>query len=554
MHEADTHTMPECAGEGRRGPRRFAPLLDVAVIGAGIGGLTAAALAAHDGLRVLVLERHTRPGGCAGDFALNGLLFPAGATLLSGFEPGGLHDLVYRYLGLRHRAVTLDRAMEIIAPDQRLTLWTDRARWEAEWRSAFPGAQAAKARFFRWVERTGGIAYRFAARLPVLPLCTARDLARSLTAIRFEVLCALPDLLRTVDRVLHLTGAALDPRLVRFVDGQLLDATGSVSAQCPAITGAIALDLYHRGCFVLPNGSAEIALDLARALRHDGGEVRYQTEVTALRRTIMGTWLVTTATGDAFEARAVVANVPVWDLPALLGLATPRRLRTACRLRARSWGAFVLHAAVDPTVLPTAPYAFYQALPPLGEPPTEGRMCFITVLPARRPGGLRPVSVSTHTEVAPWWRLERPAYEERKAMYMERLIEACARALPGFRRGLRWARAATPRTYARYTGRRLGLVGGLRIEHPFPLAFPSHRTGLPGLYLAGDTVFPGQGTIGVTLSGINAYRSVHDTLRANRRAIISLQQRFGGAHASPAMPDCWKQEEVARQTRRGGYK
>jgi C-3',4' desaturase CrtD len=521
----------------RPGPRRPTPPVDLVVIGAGIGGLTAAALAAHDGFQVLVLERHTRPGGCAGDFALDGLLFPAGATLLSGFEPGGLHNLVYRRLGLRHRAVPLDRAMEIIAPDQRLTLWTDRARWEAEWRTAFPGAEAAKARFFRWAERTGGIVHRFAARLPVLPLCTAHDLARSLRALRPEVLRVLPDLLRTVERVLHLTGAATDPRLVRFIDGQLLDATGSLSARCPAVTGAIALDFYHRGCFVLPNGSAEIALDLVGALRRDGGEVRYQTEVTALHRTTTGTWLVVTATGDVVEARAVVANVPAWDLPALLGPATPRRLRAACRSRARSWGAFVLHAAVDPVVLPAAPYAFYQTLPPLGEPLTEGRMCFITVLPARKPGGLRPVSVSTHTEVAPWWRLERSAYEERKAMYMERLIEACARALPGFRRGLRWARAATPRTYARYTGRRLGLVGGLRIEHPFPVAFPSHRTGLPGLYLAGDTVFPGQGTIGVTLSGINAYRSVRDALRADQRAIISLQRRSDGVRAGPPTPE-----------------
>lgn len=525
--------------ERPRSLRHPRPVVDVAVIGAGIGGLTAAALAAHDGLRVLVLERHTRPGGCAGDFALDGLLFPAGASLLSGFEPGGLHHFVYRRLGLRHRAVPLDRAMEIIAPDQRFTLWTDRARWEGEWRAAFPGAEAAKARFFRWVEHTGGIVHRLAARLPVFPFSTGRDLARFLVAMRPETLRIAPDLFRTVDQMLRLTGAAADPRLVRFLDGQLLDATGSVSARCPAVSGAIALDLYHRGCFVLPNGSAEIALDLVRALRRDGGEVRYQTEVTAVRRTTLGTWLVTTAAGDVFEARTVVANVPIWDLPALLGPAAPRRLRAACRLRARSWGAFVLHAAVDPAVLPTAPYAFYQTLPPLGKPLTEGGMCFITVLPARRPSGLRPVSVSTHTDVTPWWRLDRSAYEERKAMYMERLIEACARALPGFRRGLRWTRAATPRTYARYTGRRFGLVGGLRIEHPFPLAFPSHRTGLPGLYLAGDTVFPGQGTIGVTLSGINAYRSVRDALCADRRAIISLQRRFGGAQVGPAMPDCW---------------
>ncbi len=35
---------------------------DLVVVGAGFGGLTTAALAAHDGLDVLVLEGHARPG------------------------------------------------------------------------------------------------------------------------------------------------------------------------------------------------------------------------------------------------------------------------------------------------------------------------------------------------------------------------------------------------------------------------------------------------------------------------------------------------------------
>ena len=36
---------------------------DVIVIGAGIGGLTCGALLAKNGLSVLVIEQHSRPGG-----------------------------------------------------------------------------------------------------------------------------------------------------------------------------------------------------------------------------------------------------------------------------------------------------------------------------------------------------------------------------------------------------------------------------------------------------------------------------------------------------------
>ena len=46
-------------------------------------GLTAGALASRSGLRVALFEQHTRPGGCAGDFAMDGFTFPAGATVVT---------------------------------------------------------------------------------------------------------------------------------------------------------------------------------------------------------------------------------------------------------------------------------------------------------------------------------------------------------------------------------------------------------------------------------------------------------------------------------------
>jgi phytoene dehydrogenase-like protein len=145
-------------------------------------------------------------------------------------------------------------------------------------------------------------------------------------------------------------------------------------------------------------------------------------------------------------------------------------------------------------------------------------MCFITVLPPRRPDGPRAVSVSTHAAAARWWHLDQAAYQEEKALYQERMLDACERAFPGFRAGLRFAAVATPRTFAEYTHRGFGLVGGLNhVLRRSLLGAVSHRTGLPGLFLCGDSVFPGQGTIGVTLSGINAWRSCRDELRLERR-------------------------------------
>ncbi len=66
----------------------------IVVIGAGIGGLTTAALLARAGMDVTVLEAHVYPGGCAGTFFHKQYRFDAGATLAGGFYPGGPMDIV----------------------------------------------------------------------------------------------------------------------------------------------------------------------------------------------------------------------------------------------------------------------------------------------------------------------------------------------------------------------------------------------------------------------------------------------------------------------------
>jgi phytoene dehydrogenase-like protein len=65
---------------------------DVIVIGAGIGGLTCGALLAKQGLRVLVAEQHSIPGGCCTSFQRKGFTFDVGTDMFPG---GGRGELIY---------------------------------------------------------------------------------------------------------------------------------------------------------------------------------------------------------------------------------------------------------------------------------------------------------------------------------------------------------------------------------------------------------------------------------------------------------------------------
>ena len=67
--------------------------VQVAVIGSGFGGLTAAALLVKAGLQVAVLEQNNYPGGCASTYKRKGYWFQPGATMLVGLDD----DMSLRY-------------------------------------------------------------------------------------------------------------------------------------------------------------------------------------------------------------------------------------------------------------------------------------------------------------------------------------------------------------------------------------------------------------------------------------------------------------------------
>ena len=70
---------------------------DVVVVGAGNGGLTAASRLAQEGLRVVLLERHNLPGGCAASFVRGRFEFEASLHELCGVgtpeKPGAVRRL-----------------------------------------------------------------------------------------------------------------------------------------------------------------------------------------------------------------------------------------------------------------------------------------------------------------------------------------------------------------------------------------------------------------------------------------------------------------------------
>jgi C-3',4' desaturase CrtD len=496
-------------------------LHDLAVIGSGIGGLTAAALAARAGLDVVVFEAHTRPGGCAGDFVRKGITLPVGATLLTGFEPGGLHRYVFDRLGLAPAVLPLAEAMQVHLPDRTVRVATDSRQWAEERRRAFP-EEVSQDRFWQRVRGLAETAHRFAAHCPVLPPRTSGELWRTLRALRPETTLVLPSLFQTVADLAAACGLAEHGPHRRFLDAQLLISMQCEADRCVALNGALALELYRFGAFYREGGTAAVARDLAASIERDGGAVRYRCPVRALRPTLQG-WELSSGSGERVRARSVVANLSAADLAELLKSSCPRSLRRrASKLRA-GWGAATLYGLIDLGQLPGPWPQYHQTLDRYDQPLEEGNSCFVSVLPAPPGRSLGRLIVSTHTRVEQWWaNPDRTAYWERKERYRERLLQAAGSVVPSLSQRLKLVEVGTPLTFRRFTGRHRGVVGGLpQTLELANLRAGSVHSGLPGLFMGGDTVFPGQGTLGVTLSGINAWEAVQERL---------------GAHCSTALP------------------
>jgi C-3',4' desaturase CrtD len=485
----------------------------VVVIGAGIGGLTTAALLAKAGVAVTVLEAHIYPGGCAGTFFHKGYRFDAGATVAGGFYPGGPMDLLAKKLSIPDwNGEAAQTAMQVHLPDgARITRYADERRWHA--REAAFGAESLA--FWQWQERTADILWDLALRQPPWPPQTARE-TLSLTArgLRWG-LTNLPGVLRP-----DIVGMAFRPmshrlrnasdRLRLFIDGQLLISAQTTSHRANALYAASALDLPRRGICHLQGGMGTLAETLVEAVRGFGGEVLFRQQATKIETDQSHPFIVHTKRNMRLEADYVVANLTPWNIANLLGESAPPALQKLSDLPEKGWGAFTLHAGIETKFVEHLDSLHHQVI--VQEPLGECNSVFISLSPAwdssRVPAGRRAITVSTHTSMQPWWSLHqqgRQRYELRRDEYTRRIVAAVERAIPGFGSAAELLLPGTPVTFQRYTRRAFGWVGGFPQTSLLPAWAPRLR---PNLWMVGDSIFPGQSTAAVAMGGMRVAEAV----------------------------------------------
>jgi len=283
-------------------------------------------------------------------------------------------------------------------------------------------------------------------------------------------------------------------------------------------------------------GMGGIAATLARAVESAGGRVYYRQRVKRVLFKSGHPVSVETTRGVNVPADLVIFNLPEPNIHSLLPDQHPLRSRLCTEPPTDGWGAFMLYLGVDADVVP-ADFPLHHQL--LSERPAgEGVDLFLSINPAwdssRAPGGMRAITISTHTKRSGWWELfesDRPRYDARVREVQERLLSGSERILPGLRDAVMLQLPGTPVTFQRFTQRAGGWVGGFPQTHLLRVRRP--RLG-KYLWRVGDSIFPGQSTAAVALGGLRVASAIlQESAAALRRAALGADQAIvmeGGAN------------------------
>ncbi|MCZ7557604.1 MAG: NAD(P)/FAD-dependent oxidoreductase [Bacteroidia bacterium] len=483
---------------------------DVIVIGAGIAGLTSAALLATTGRKVLVLEGIHYPGGCASSYEKDGAVFDVGATTFSGIAPGQPLRALFDIIGEFDALLPADPPMGVSMNARTLHRSPDRFSWYEQVRDHFGQDQRA---FWDELRHFSDAAYGMLTAVRHLPPLTPLEALADLRSLQPAVLRHLPHVLSPIASRIQRHGLS-DPEFRRFIDAQLLITSQASSSHIPFLAGALGLTYPDYPVFSVAGGMIAYARFLEERLHSAGGYVEYLQRVVAVTRE-SGGWSVRTARGTVYTSPVVVSSVPIFNLPAIFdGEAANYFRRIVRRIESSGvtlWGAFTVYALVESELVKEVPINLQVILPHALEYCGSSTLFCSFSHPAdarRAPDGYRALTISTHI------RRDHPALlqrgEQRKAWkaYAAAEVEVALRSHVPELREFRFSRiqCGTPTTFEKYTGRLDGLVGGLPLDRRlFPFRFPSPKTPFEGVYLCGDTIFPGQGLPGVTLGALALY-------------------------------------------------
>ena len=485
---------------------------DSIIIGSGIGGLTSAALLATVGKKVLLVERHDRPGGYAHGFSRKQYRFDSGVHLTSGCESQGYRNgqFIHRVL----KATGIEDQVEFIPvnpygrtvfPGLTLDMPQGLEAFITELSRTFPDQATALQELMKTCL---ALTEEISIANDVMPVSDPATIQAQLPTLfryrRTTLKSALDDYLS--DERLKSLIASLWPYL-GLPPSRLSFLYWSIMFIGYTVDGAY----YCKGSF------QNFANALANGIKAKGGEVLYKTGVRRIeveRKQVKGVIL---DNGQRIAAPIVISNADMKQtVYSMVGAEhfSPVFIKKLARARPSS-SLFVVYIAtdLDLTRLGITHESFYFDS-------FDHEASFTTALsghanwfsatvptlidPSLAPEGEHLIMLTTLVayDAVPSWKAAKQSYQDK-------LLDMAETHIPGLKSHLLWVESGTPRTMERYTLNEFGAAYGWE---PSPEQIGPNRLGhdssIDGLYFAGHWSAPGGGVYGVTVSGVQTAQAI----------------------------------------------
>ncbi|MBF0192158.1 MAG: NAD(P)/FAD-dependent oxidoreductase [Magnetococcales bacterium] len=484
---------------------------DAIVIGSGLGGLVAAALAAKSGARVAVLERHDQVGGAATHFTRGKLRIDAGLHQMDGFEADDPNRDLFEYLGLFEK-LSLVPLPEFYAVHHHafdpFVMPSQAHQHRNQIKACFPQHSHA---IDHWFEEING------DHNPDAPLSDRKRWSMARYAH---------------GGINHWLDALFgEDEGVKIALCANLPYYGDDPDRLSLKFFATAQGSFYRGNYYIKGGSGRLSQSLAHIIRIHGGEVRCGQVVNRIlikKGRVTGVACASRDGTSACEVSApmVFANAAPMVIADMLPPQERRLFRAnyaglepstslwcvylGVKAQPRDYGLIHHSTFLLPDWMHTLGH-YREAAGLLAETPHHAIPPYVVANHAAIDSGLSDngmnlIVLTGLDRLANWDILDKRAYVHKKKAWMKAIIDDFSRRFPGLGEQIVIREMATARTMARYLNTPGGSVYGFAQT---PMQAGRHRPGaqtpVSGLWLASAFSRPGGGFTGTMLAGQLAF-------------------------------------------------
>jgi all-trans-retinol 13,14-reductase len=476
---------------------------DVIIIGAGMAGLTCGCLLAKKGLKVLMIEKNQKVGGCCTSFQKDGFSFDLAVQSIGECQEGGRVWKILRELSLLPQIhfIPLEPAREYHFPDRKVSQSSHLETHIENLSSLFPNER-------KGIEGVYGVLRKIFEEFS-----NVRSSLNWFEPSSFS--SQYPFLSRYKDKTY---GELLNEWISHPFLKALLSIRSSYALLPPeeiSVVGMTGIEMsyFNYGVSCIEGRVEQLPLRIGETLEKMGGQILIGHEVDQVLIEDKKAIGVRIKDGQEMKGKVVISNIDAHST--FSGLikedCIPSGFRSKLKGMKPSLSYYILYLGIEGELdelsisnhevffndqLQKEYHALYENLIPEDAPfyllaPSK-------VNPSHAPKGQSTLCVSYKTSyhLSPNWD------QKVKDDLSERLITQASALIPNLRKRILIKVENTPKTIERWTGNRWGAAyGWAQIPRQSGIYRLSRTTPVSNLYLTGHWTSPGGGIAGVVASG-----------------------------------------------------